>query len=722
MTATDRSAHIAYIDGMRALAVLAVMLYHLEPSLLPGGFVGVDVFFVISGFVVTASLASHGQETLGTFLGNFYTRRLARLIPALVTMLVATTLAYVLLVPKAWFNRAAESVGQAAFWGLSNWVLDRQTINYFEPRAELNPFTHTWSLGVEEQFYLLAPLLLFVALRKPPAHRHRQAVVLTIGVLAALSLLSCYYFGVTNGARFVFYHLAFRFWELAFGVLMFLSLPGVRRLSARFGTGGRLSGVAGLLLVGLAMLVPQSSAYPFMRATVAALGALLMISTAHANPQDAVRRALASRAAVWIGQRSYALYLWHWPVYVLARWTVGLTVWPFNAGALTVSFLLAAASYRAVEQPFRTSARLKAWPPGLRIGLCLLMMATGWFVGRGLLEQQPRLGLGKVTQEAADWYGDRQLLKTTFAASRRCDPVATAVDIGSLAGAGTRFDPKDCPSKIASRLFVVGDSHATAYLPMLEQLSAEDGRTITVLPTPGCSYMDLQDALDEATDPHCYQVARDALHTVLDQARPGDTVFLPSLRLPRLINLGGEHRRVPRGVAGQEGDLFNRTEQELVALRRATSDAHRWIEPLVAAGARVVLEAPKPVFRAHPFACVEWWNRWNPECSAGLEERRLDLERYRAPVMNALKDLAATYPGVTIWDPMQALCGEAVCSAMQAGRPLFFDGDHLSPYGNLMLLRPFQAAIHRAEGREVEHPVDRRPVGGARSKHAPPIS
>ena len=697
MTATDRSAYIAYIDGIRALAVLAVMLYHLKPSLLPGGFVGVDIFFVISGFVVTASLASHGQENLGTFLGNFYARRLVRLIPALVTMLVTTTLAYVLLVPKAWFNRAAESVGQAAFWGLSNWVLDRQTINYFEPRAELNPFTHTWSLGVEEQFYLIAPLLLFVALRRPAAHRHRQVVVLTIGGLAAFSLLSCYYFGVTKGARFVFYHLAFRFWELAFGALLFLGLPGIRRLSAHFSTRGCLSGVAGLLLVVVAMLMPHSSTYPFVRASVAVLGALLLISSAHASPQDAVRRALASRTAVWIGRRSYALYLWHWPVYVLARWTVGLTVWPFNAGALAVTFLLAAVSYRAVEQPFRTSVWLKAWPPSLRIGLCLLMMAAGWFAGRGLLEQQPRLGLGKVTQEASDWYGDRQFIRTSLAANRRCDPVATAVDIGSLTGAGNQFDPKDCPSKAASRLFVIGDSHATAYLPMLEQLSAEDGRTITVLPTPGCSYMDLQGALDEAADPHCYQVARDALRTVLDQARPGDTVFLPSLRLPRLIHLGGERRQVPPNLAGQEGDLFDLTELELAALTRAKSDAHRWIEPLVSARLQVVLEAPKPIFRAHPFACVEWWNRWNPECSAGLDERRLDLERYRAPMMDALRDLATTYPGVTIWDPLQVLCGKDVCSAMQAGRPLFFDGDHLSPYGNFVLLRSFQRAVQRAE-------------------------
>jgi len=124
-------AYFAHVDGLRALAVFAVMLYHLSPAALPGGFVGVDVFFVISGYVVTASLAGHRSEGLGPFLGRFYARRLARLVPALATMLVVTTALYVLFVPKAWFNRGAETVGQAAFWGLSNWRLELSRGNVF---------------------------------------------------------------------------------------------------------------------------------------------------------------------------------------------------------------------------------------------------------------------------------------------------------------------------------------------------------------------------------------------------------------------------------------------------------------------------------------------------------------------------------------------------------------------------------------------------------------
>ena len=153
--------YFPHVDGLRALAVLAVIAYHLHPSLLPGGFAGVDLFFVISGFVVTASLAGHRGESLVSFLGRFYARRLARIAPALLAMLMPTTVAYVFLVPRAWLSGITESVGKAAFWGFSNWTLGAQSETYFAPRAEFNPYLHTWSLGVEEQFYLIAPLLLF---------------------------------------------------------------------------------------------------------------------------------------------------------------------------------------------------------------------------------------------------------------------------------------------------------------------------------------------------------------------------------------------------------------------------------------------------------------------------------------------------------------------------------------------------------------------------------
>lgn len=196
-----------------------------------------------------------------------------------------------------------------------------------------------------------------------------------------------------------------------------------------------------------------------------------------------------------------------------------------------------------------------------------------------------------------------------------------------------------------------------------------------------------------AVDRACHDAAQTALQTVLAQGRPGDLVFLSSLRLPRLVLLGGKRRQT---AEGRDGDRFALNDAERAALARAAADAARWLEPMLAAGLRVVIEAPKPLFGAHPFACVEWWQRGNPECAAGLALSRADFERYRAPALDALRALAAAQPGLAVWDPVPELCDAQRCEALRDGRPLFFDGDHLSPHGNLRLLPAFQDLLRSA--------------------------
>ncbi len=692
------SGYFAHVDGLRALAVLAVMVYHLYPSWLPGGFIGVDVFFVISGFVVTASLAGHQSETAGDFLARFYARRLARLVPALVVMLVVTTALYVLFVPQAWFNRAAETVGQTAFWGFSNWTLHRQAVNYFEPRAELNPFTHTWSLGVEEQFYLIAPLFLYVALATWSTERARHRATVGIAVLAALSLAACIYFAFAKGPRFVFYLLTFRFWELAAGVLLYLHgsriAPALRGRKQLY----RFSGWVGLSLVALAMLFPKPNAYPWLRSTIAVGGTLLLIGLPSIERRGPLQAVLASGAAIWIGHRSYSLYLWHWPLYVLARWTTGLTNWPFNLLTVAGSFAAAALCYRTLENPIRYSARLKHWRPAVRISIFLLVLCAGWLSGRILLKYQPVLSLGQPARHAADWYPGRgDLLKSALAKSRKCDPTIRRSRFGDEEGGQTEFIPESCENSSARQLFVIGDSHAGAYMPMLEQLSAEQGRRVRVLQVPGCSYLDMNAPMRPGVNGRCFGAAQAAMRAVLEQSRHGDIVFLPSLRLPRFVDMGGP-ARLERGANGvPSADLYARSGAELAAIREAAADARRWITPFLDAGLNVVFEAPKPILRAHPFRCIDWFNRENPDCAAGLSEDRLDQERFRQPIVDAINQLVASYAGVSIWDPLPTLCNPKTCNAVEHGRPLFFDADHVTPYANLVLLPSFRAALEELE-------------------------
>jgi peptidoglycan/LPS O-acetylase OafA/YrhL len=703
MQPRNTPSYVAHVDGLRAVAVVAVMVYHLDANLLPGGFVGVDVFFVISGFVVTASLAGHQHETVGSFLARFYARRLARLIPALVAMLLATTLLYVLFVPKAWFNQAAESVGQWAFWGLSNWNLDRQVVNYFEPRAELNPFTHTWSLGVEEQFYLVVPVLLFVALgarvRRGPSH----AMLVLIGILALASLLLCFYVGITKGPRHVFYLLGYRFWELAAGVLLYLVGRQVTRVPVAIQSLHRMSAPIGIAAIALAMAWPHPQAYPYLRSFVAVVGTMLVIGLPGVARSGRIPAALSHPAALWIGHRSYALYLWHWPVYVLARWTTGLTQWPFNLLAVALSVGLAAASFRYIENPIRYSRTLSSWAPSARITLLVGIVAVGWGLGAWMQANQPVLGLTDTARRPADWYPGGGLLAKEMASRRLCEPVVRKSPLGQYQQAVTEFDVSHCAAISEARpsLYAVGDSHVVAYSPMLEQLAAEQARTVTAINVPGCPYVDMLAPMSNVRNAPCHDAARDAQAELLRRARPGDIVFLSSLRLPRLIELGGKTREI-----ASDG-TYELSEVERRSVAAAADDAIRWLRPLADAGLRIVLELPKPIFRAHPFQCVDWFNRANPDCAAGLTEDRSAQEHYRAPVVAAMRELVRILPTVQLWDPAEHLCEGPRCSALRSGRPLYFDGDHLSPYGNLVISPVFSeliAGLSHATSRAAQQP------------------
>jgi len=160
-----RPQYVPHIDGLRAIAVLSVILYHLKASWLPGGFTGVDVFFVISGFVVSASVDRLPPVGGWAGLARVYARRIRRIVPALVVCLLVTAVLSALFIPESWLSETSDKTGRRAFFGLSNWVLASTGNDYFSPRTEFNPYTHTWSLGVEEQFYLLFPLLFLAWLR-----------------------------------------------------------------------------------------------------------------------------------------------------------------------------------------------------------------------------------------------------------------------------------------------------------------------------------------------------------------------------------------------------------------------------------------------------------------------------------------------------------------------------------------------------------------------------
>ncbi|WP_419710223.1 acyltransferase family protein [Pseudomonas sp. NFX224] len=330
------------IDGLRAVAVIAVLLHHLNSSLLPGGFVGVDIFFVISGFLITSQVYSEVKRNAFSLKG-FYLRRINRIVPALVTVLLATLIVGAFILSPVDLIRLNVS-SLLSLLGVSNVYIWIKYGNYFAADASEAPLLHTWSLGIEEQFYLLWPLFIALLYRFAPRY---VLPVLAIGVVVAVAA-SEYATGIFATAAY--YLIPTRFFELMLGGLLGIYLHQPRMIGKLTSQGIAL---VGFLLIGYSLFVLNpNSIFPGINALIPCLGAALLIL---AGCGEARSRLLTSRPMVFIGLISYSLYLWHWPLIAYLSYLEIPIDLPIGAMLVGVSIILAWLSWRYVEVPFRRS-------------------------------------------------------------------------------------------------------------------------------------------------------------------------------------------------------------------------------------------------------------------------------------------------------------------------------------------------------------------------------
>lgn len=334
------------IDGLRAIAVVPVILFHANLGIMPGGFVGVDVFFVISGYLITTILL--GDLSAGKFsIVNFYERRMRRIAPALLFVCLACLpfAAMWMLPPEL------KAFGKSLFHALlmvSNFEL-WDDVSYFAAKNELKPLLHTWSLSVEEQFYLVFPVLLW-ALRK----LDRRTMFWIVAALAGLSFALTWPIGSVDPVA-NFYLPFTRFWELSAGALLAIGGVGRIEISDRAKSILAMAGLGGIILA--CIFLPSTGGYPGLVTLVPCIGTLLVL--AYASPANLAGRLLARRLLVGIGLISYSLYLWHQPVFAFARLR-GMDMMPawFHGPLIALTFVLAIFSYYCVERPFRHSPRV----------------------------------------------------------------------------------------------------------------------------------------------------------------------------------------------------------------------------------------------------------------------------------------------------------------------------------------------------------------------------
>ena len=650
-----KHAYTPAIDGLRAIAVLSVILFHLDfVDWLPGGFTGVDMFFVISGYVISQSLWVRRELTLGRYLADFYRRRLLRIMPALLVVLSVSSVLSAMLMPPFWLSDLFNSTGLAAFFGLSNFVLAWNTDTYFSPSAELNPYLHTWSLGVEEQFYIVFPALFFIWLRAG----HRAVYARALLPLAALASLLVAAYQVSAQPLSAFYLLPGRFWEQAAGAILFqlmFTRGPARRLAPWLLAGG-------LVLVMTGLLVADPRQFPFPWALVTVAGSLLMIAgivQRGDSPPGPLQRLLQTPLLTYTGRLSYSLYLWHWPVLVLLRWTTGLELLAVQLLYPCLVLALAAASYHWIETPVRSgrsAIQRSAW---LTLAITVLVTGLLWRGAVWVSSDPTRVSISQ-TRDTYTWYAYKHYPQEAF-------------------------ETLDDPVLAGRQLFVIGDSHTAAYRTLLNLVSLKLGIKVQDYERGGCSVLSLI-----GPDPANCAAAREAqLEEIEARARPGDIVFLASLRMPELA--GREWKQGEQAMVDEALSELTPT-----AIDAARIDAQALLSRLQAARLTVLIDAPKPLFKAAPNRCSDGFNRMNPVCAPGLSMQRDQLERLRAPQIHLLQQLSAEYPALQVWDPLPLLCPGATCSAYdQNAKPLYFDSNHLSGHGNRVLEPDFTATLLR---------------------------
>lgn len=670
------------MDGLRAIAVLSVVLYHLRPGLLPGGFSGVDIFFVISGFIVSASVGSLDKKGLLSFISFFYARRLQRIAPALIVLLLAIGLATSVLIPYAWLSQTNQQTGLYAFFGMSNFILASTSNNYFSPITEYNPYTHTWSLGVEEQFYLIFPLLFFAWTFRG---KWRQVTIVLLAITFISSLVYSAWLGHVD-KTYAFYMITSRFWQLAAGVLLFQAMTFAGR---RFDIAEQPSpkwfnagGYASLLLIGYGFAASKPDTFPFPGSIPSVLGAVGLLGFLHGKSRDSwLVRILTNRPMLFVGKISYSLYLWHWPVFVLFRWTVGLHGHHFQLLALLIAFALATASYYWVETPLRRLSVLRKAPRLAVVVAGFAMVGAAAWLGIQINLAQPKISLSTVTRNSVDWYPYGE---NSDPAYPNCAINIVRTSVGP--GVTLAYSRENCPaSSSAPRIFAIGDSHAMAYEAMFKGYTLSTGAPVLLYNNGGCSFLSLQPWRED--NDNCRLNTKAALDDMLAKIQPGDVVFLPSLRMPRFVD---QWIRFPDAMAKDQ--VFG--DWAIQGRAKAESEGEVVLRELHAKGARIILEGPNIVFRAPPFRCAESYNRTNPICHDGTSINRMEMEQLRAPVLASLEQLSRSVPNVSIWDPFPLLCPPAdQCSAFLNGKPLFFDGDHVSGYGDRLLLPSFRSFV-----------------------------
>lgn len=645
------------IDGLRAVAVVAVVGYHAGLPGFRGGYIGVDVFFVVSGYLITTLLMGQVERNGSVSLVDFYARRIRRLLPALFVM-VAVTLLLGLVVLLPVFDEQQDLARSALATALyvSNFYFFLTAPGYFDPSAHLKPLLHTWSLSIEEQFYIVWPVTVVavLGLSRRWGRPFRAILLTTVSLVLVVSLA----WGVhTTSVRpmAAFFLLPSRAWELAAGAALAIVGPGIPAKSAATGAGMAMVGLA--LVLGSVVMLDDGMAFPGLLAALPVVGTCMLILGGIAVPRNPVSTALSITPLVRLGLLSYSWYLWHWPLLALARVADLERVDLARDSAVALASLLPAyLSYRFVETriryrrpgPFRRSETTLVAGVAISVVLCVMAGSLGLWA-RHAAASRPEF----VRLTAA--IADRPPMRS------RCHqnpPFEGLTEQGGCVD-GVQDGPV--------RLVLWGDSHADHLSPLMQAFAGvrPDGRFLA-RSFSACTPM--TPPFDRTLD--AYVACRD-----FDRAVMGEIVGLRAQGLRGVV-------LAARWLRSAEG---KQVEESLDSLERTLVD-------LTSLGLRVLVVAPIPVMPYRVPSCLA--RRGAEACVVP----RAAVEEARSGITSRLAALAAGNPRVRVFDPIPALCNPADCPSERDGQVLFLDDRHLTASASRSLLPAASPLLDWAAG------------------------
>lgn len=643
------------IDGLRAIAVLAVILNHAKIPGFSGGYVGVDVFFVISGFLITSIIIREIEQGEFSFV-KFYERRIRRILPALVSVSVFVLIASFILFDAGRLQAVGKSLMSAMLF-YSNVNFWKET-GYFDAPSQLKPFLHTWSLAVEEQFYIVYPLFMVIV-----SNRWKRSRNLVVCLILIASLGLSIYTARAEAAA-AFYLTQFRIWELLAGGLLALNVfPTVNSKPL-----DNVLGAVGIALIALPIfLYTENTLFPGMAALPPVAGAVLVLYGGKTG-ETFVGRALGSKATVFFGKISYSLYLWHWPLIIFAKYYL---IRPMTALEITaaLAFTLAFSylSWRYVETPFRSRAFLDT----RRIYLLAACSATVIFMASGAVYYfDGFLASVGLTIESGEKKGQWEMTECNINLIDDPSEILTC-----------RLGEKKQPAAF----LVWGDSHARVLGKGINTAALNQGVAGALTYAQGCPpYLGIIPTPSHGDLP-CDKY-NEMVIDYLDKRPEINLVILVS-RITLYLE-GSPYKQ-------EEGVIHILTDAQQEAPKNADSETlirlglDRTVQTLQSMGRRVVIIAPVPEIGYDVPSANYIASRTGRDANDIIAPTLKEYLTRSEGTRKILSDFENSY-GLQVIEPWRLLCRENICRVAIDQVPLYLDDDHLSAFGSEYLAPLFE--------------------------------